>query len=124
MTRTTLARALPLAAVLLLAAGAAPNAGDRSGTQVPRFAPGATLEATTQVDLLAMPPAVIHNIQARMQNRVGTLQRGARVKAVSESEVYCRVAIECQDGKVRVEGWIEKAALRPAPAEPPQPLPR
>jgi hypothetical protein len=125
MKRTRLAMALPLAALVLLTGAADPYAGDRREAQVARFTPGAALEVVAaQAELLAMPPAVLRNAQGRLQNRIGQLQRGARVKAVSESEVFCRVAIECQDGRIRIEGWIEKDALRTAAAEPPQSIPR
>ncbi|MHB8079130.1 MAG: hypothetical protein ACYDIE_07735 [Candidatus Krumholzibacteriia bacterium] len=80
-----------------------------------RLAPGTPLEiVAAQVDLLAMPPGYIRNVKAKAQNRIGVARRGARVALVMETDNFYEIALECQDGKVRVEAWIDKTAARPA----------
>ena len=79
------------------------------------LAPGTPLEiVAAQVDLLAMPPGYIRNVKAKTQNRIGMARRGARVALVQETDNFYEIALECQDGKVRIEAWIDKTAARPA----------
>lgn len=88
------------------------------------LAPGTPLEIVAgQVDLLAMPPGYIRNVRAKTQNRIGTARRGARVALVQETDNFYQIALECQDGKVRIEAWIDKIAARPALERGPE-LPR
>lgn len=88
------------------------------------LAPGTPLEIVAgQVDLLAMPPGYIRNVKAKTQNRIGTARRGARVALVQETDNFYQIALECQDGKVRIEAWIDKIAARPALERGPE-LPR
>lgn len=88
------------------------------------LAPGAPLEIVAgQVDLLAMPPGYIRNVKAKTQNRIGTARRGARVALVQETDNFYQIALECQDGKVRIEAWIDRIAARPALERGPE-LPR
>lgn len=79
------------------------------------LAPGAPLEiVAAQADLLAMPPGFIRDVKAKAQNRIGTARRGARVALMRETDNFYQISLECQDGKVRLEAWIDKTAARPA----------
>jgi len=122
------ALAAALAALTLWAPlGPAPRSAQAGADAVPtqgegaaaapgeRLTPGTPLEIVAgQVDLLAMPPGYIRNVKAKAQNRIGTARRGARVALVMETDNFYEIALECQDGKVRVEAWIDKTAARPA----------
>ncbi len=108
---TLWAPVVPAPRVVLAAAGEA-------------LAPGTPLEIVAgQVDLLAMPPGYVRSVKAKTQNRIGTARRGARVALVQETDNFYQIALECQDGKVRIEAWIDKIAARPALERGPE-LPR
>ncbi len=111
------------------AALAGPGVASAHGDDAPAasgeaLAPGTPLEIVAgQVDLLAMPPGYIRNVRAKTQNRIGTARRGARVALVQETDNFYQIVLECQDGKVRIEAWIDKTAARPALERGPE-LPR
>jgi hypothetical protein len=128
-------RAGRLAAVVLAAvavamiAGAAPGDGrsqaadpaaaaPEAGTAAPP--PGAKLEVVAaSADLFAAPPGLLRDVRARLHNRVGTAARGAELTLVSATADFYEVRLECQDGKVQIEAWIEQKAARPlAPGRP------
>jgi hypothetical protein len=137
LTRSALVAALaaltlcaPVASLSLAAlAGAGdgvPSARADGATAAPgeALAPGTPLEIVAgQADLLAMPPGYIRNVKAKAQNRIGTARRGARVTLVRETDNFYQIALECQDGKVRIEAWIDRTAARPALERGPE-LPR
>jgi hypothetical protein len=118
----------PVASVprdVLAGAGVAAAHGDgASTTPGEALAPGTPLEIVVgQIDLLAMPPGYIRNVKAKTQNRIGTARRGARVALVQETDNFYQIVLDCQDGKVRIEAWIDKIAARPALERGPE-LPR
>jgi hypothetical protein len=122
---TLWAPVVPVPRVALAGADAVSARGDgASATPGEALAPGTPLEIVAgQVDLLAMPPGYIRNVRAKTQNRIGTARRGARVALVQETDNFYQIALECQDGKVRIEAWIDKIAARPALERGPE-LPR
>jgi hypothetical protein len=122
---TLLAPVAPVPRAALAGAGGALAHGDGApATSGEALAPGTPLEIVAgQVDLLAMPPGYIRNVRAKTQNRIGTARRGARVALVQETDNFYQIALECQDGKVRIEAWIDKIAARPALERGPE-LPR
>ncbi len=104
----------------------AANAPAAGGPQAPapreRLAPGSELEVTiAQIELYAMPPGLTRNVRTRVQNRIGSAMRGARLHLVSETESLYQVRFECQEGRLRVEAWCYKDGL--APAKPGLPAP-
>ena len=122
---TLCAPVAPAPRVALAGAGAvAARADGAPAAAGEALAPGTPLEIVAgQVDLLAMPPGYIRNVKAKTQNRIGTARRGARVALVQETDNFYQIALECQDGKVRIEAWIDKAGARPALERGPE-LPR
>jgi len=120
--RRGLALAVALAAIAVtwaLAAGGASGggAGGQGGRQAPEPAPppGAKLEvAATQAKLMASPPGLLSDVPARLHNVVGTAQHGARLVLVMATDDFYNVAIDCQDGKVHVEAWVDRKDVRPA----------
>lgn len=115
----------PVPRAALADAGVTAAHGDgEPATSGEALAPGTSLEIVAgQVDLLAMPPGYIRNVKAKTQNRIGTARRGARVALVQETDNFYQIVLECQDGKVRIEAWIDKIAARPALERGPE-LPR
>jgi hypothetical protein len=89
------------------------DAGVRPGSAKP----GPAVEVIAATDLLAMPPGVLRSAKARLQNRIGNLQPGAEVTVLDATETFYKISVECQDGKVRVQAWIERSATRPAAAD-------
>jgi len=115
----------PVPRAALAGPGVASARGDGApATPGEALSPGTPLEIVVgQIDLLAMPPGYIRNVKAKTQNRIGTARRGARVALVQETDNFYQIALECQDGKVRIEAWIDKIAARPALERGPE-LPR
>jgi hypothetical protein len=69
-----------------------------------------------QTKLMASPPGLLSDVPARLHNAFGTAQRGARLVLVMATEDFYKVAVDCQDGKVHVEGWVDRNDVRPASA--------
>jgi len=103
------------AVAVALCAGATVTGGRSEPSQAGRAAPGTELEVTiAQVELYAMPPGLTRNVRTRVNNRIGTATRGARLTLVTETETLYQVRLECQDGRVRLEAWVNKDGVEPA----------
>lgn len=106
--------AAPAPAIAAGPAAGTPEAGPAAPT------PGAKLEVVAaSADLFAAPPGLLRDVRARLHNRVGTAARGAEFTLVAATADFYEVRLECQDGKVQIEAWIEQKSARPlAPGRP------
>ncbi len=116
------AAALAAVAVAMIAGGAPRDGRSQAADPAPAAPeaataappPGAKLEVVAaSADLFAAPPGLLRDVRARLHNRVGTAARGAELTLVSATADFYEVRLECQDGKVQIEAWIEQKAVRP-----------
>ncbi len=93
--------------------------GPKDNQQMPEPAPlpGTKLEVTAaQTDLMAAPPGMLHDMPARLHNTFGTAMHGAQLVLVAATESFYQVSLDCQEGKVRIQGWVDRKDVRPMAA--------